>query len=183
MFSTSDRAIAADLAKRLGFYKLRAKVTIEDLIRDARGRRRMGWSPAACGRRSASSPGSAPAALGWRAIVAAQDAPELRRGYGGGLSRPPHRARRAGRRQGFPRSATTFPHEALMDQLRGVDFDKGCYVGQEVVSRMQHRGTARTRIVPARLSWRRRCRRGGRRHGRREGARQDRDRRDGTRAC
>ena len=35
-----------------------------------------------------------------------------------------------------------------MDQLHGVDFDKGCYVGQEVVSRMQHRGTARTRIVP-----------------------------------
>ncbi|MFL5221026.1 MAG: oligopeptide/dipeptide ABC transporter ATP-binding protein, partial [Microvirga sp.] len=41
-----------------------------------------------------------------------------------------------------------FPHEALMDQLNGVDFDKGCYVGQEVVSRMQHRGTARTRIMP-----------------------------------
>jgi len=36
-----------------------------------------------------------------------------------------------------------------MDRLHGVDFDKGCYVGQEVVSRMQHRGTARTRIVPA----------------------------------
>jgi folate-binding protein YgfZ len=42
----------------------------------------------------------------------------------------------------------TFPHEALFDQLNGVDFKKGCYVGQEVVSRMQHRGTARKRIVP-----------------------------------
>jgi folate-binding protein YgfZ len=40
-----------------------------------------------------------------------------------------------------------FPHETNMDHLHGVDFDKGCYVGQEVVSRMQHRGTARTRIV------------------------------------
>jgi folate-binding protein YgfZ len=40
-----------------------------------------------------------------------------------------------------------FPHEANMDRLHGVDFGKGCYVGQEVVSRMQHRGTARTRIV------------------------------------
>ncbi len=40
-----------------------------------------------------------------------------------------------------------FPHEANMDRLHGVDFDKGCYVGQEVVSRMQHRGIARTRIV------------------------------------
>jgi folate-binding protein YgfZ len=42
----------------------------------------------------------------------------------------------------------TFPHEALFDQLHGVDFDKGCFVGQEVVARMQHRGTTRKRIVP-----------------------------------
>jgi len=42
----------------------------------------------------------------------------------------------------------TFPHDALFDQLNGVDFKKGCFVGQEVVSRMQHRGTARKRIVP-----------------------------------
>ena len=43
-----------------------------------------------------------------------------------------------------------FPHETDMDQLGGVDFSKGCYVGQEVVSRMEHRGTARTRAVPVR---------------------------------
>ena len=43
-----------------------------------------------------------------------------------------------------------FPHEADMDQLGGVDFTKGCYVGQEVVSRMEHRGSARTRTVPVR---------------------------------
>jgi folate-binding protein YgfZ len=42
----------------------------------------------------------------------------------------------------------TFPHEALFDQLNGVDFAKGCFVGQEVVSRMQHRGTARKRVIP-----------------------------------
>ncbi len=35
-----------------------------------------------------------------------------------------------------------------MDQLGGVDFAKGCFVGQEVVSRIEHRGTARNRIVP-----------------------------------
>lgn len=40
-----------------------------------------------------------------------------------------------------------FPHEANLDQLHGVSFTKGCYVGQEVVSRMQHRGTARSRIM------------------------------------
>ena len=41
----------------------------------------------------------------------------------------------------------TFPHEACYDLLDGVDFSKGCYVGQEVVSRMQHRSTTRKRIV------------------------------------
>ncbi len=40
-----------------------------------------------------------------------------------------------------------FPHDVLMDKNAGVDFKKGCYVGQEVVSRMQHRGTARRRVV------------------------------------
>ena len=41
-----------------------------------------------------------------------------------------------------------FPHDANLDRLGGVDFGKGCYVGQEVVSRVHHRGTARRRIVP-----------------------------------
>jgi len=45
-------------------------------------------------------------------------------------------------------SGELFPHEACYDQFSSVDFSKGCYVGQEVVSRMQHRGTARSRLVP-----------------------------------
>ena len=45
------------------------------------------------------------------------------------------------------RLGDAFPHEALFDELNGVDFAKGCFVGQEVVSRMEHRGTARKRIV------------------------------------
>ena len=45
-------------------------------------------------------------------------------------------------------SGELFPHEACYDQFASVDFSKGCYVGQEVVSRMQHRGTARSRLVP-----------------------------------
>jgi hypothetical protein len=40
-----------------------------------------------------------------------------------------------------------FPHDLLMDKNSGVGFKKGCYIGQEVVSRMQHRSTARRRIV------------------------------------
>jgi folate-binding protein YgfZ len=40
-----------------------------------------------------------------------------------------------------------FPHDVLLDETGGVGFRKGCYVGQEVVSRMQHRGTARRRVM------------------------------------
>ncbi|MGB3831034.1 MAG: folate-binding protein YgfZ [Mesorhizobium sp.] len=40
-----------------------------------------------------------------------------------------------------------FPHDVLLDQTGGVGFQKGCYIGQEVVSRMQHRGTARRRVL------------------------------------
>lgn len=42
-----------------------------------------------------------------------------------------------------------FPHDVLLDETGGVGFRKGCYVGQEVVSRMQHRGTARRRVMIA----------------------------------
>src|SRR5665213_809740 len=44
-------------------------------------------------------------------------------------------------------SGKLFPHEANFDLLHAVDFAKGCYIGQEVVSRMQHRGLARSRIM------------------------------------
>jgi folate-binding protein YgfZ len=45
-------------------------------------------------------------------------------------------------------SGELFPHEANFDQMGAVSFSKGCYIGQEVVSRMEHRATARSRILP-----------------------------------
>ncbi len=45
-----------------------------------------------------------------------------------------------------------FPHDVLFDQNGGVGLRKGCFVGQEVVSRMQHRGTARRRLLIVRAS-------------------------------
>ena len=48
--------------------------------------------------------------------------------------------------------ATPFPHDADMDLFNGVDFAKGCYVGQEVVHDMKHRGVARKRVVRVRLA-------------------------------
>lgn len=44
-------------------------------------------------------------------------------------------------------ASTLFPHDIAMDLNDGIDAVKGCYIGQEVVSRMKHRGTARRRPV------------------------------------
>lgn len=44
-----------------------------------------------------------------------------------------------------------FPADINMDITGGVDFRKGCFVGQEVVSRMKRRGTARRRTLAARF--------------------------------
>jgi folate-binding protein YgfZ len=81
------------------------------------------------------------AGLGTRAIVAREEVP-LGSGY--------EEARYA---VGIADSAEIgsgklFPHEANFDQFGGVDFKKGCYIGQEVVSRMQHRASVRSRILP-----------------------------------
>ena len=47
-------------------------------------------------------------------------------------------------------SGELFPHEVNLDQIGGLSFEKGCFIGQEVVSRMEHRGTTRSRVLPCR---------------------------------
>ena len=91
-------------------------------------------------------------ALGWRILVPEELAPKVAALIGAELvDSAAYDAHRIA--SGVPRGGLdfmygdAFPHETNMDRLHGVDFDKGCYVGQEVVSRMQHRGTARTRTV------------------------------------
>ena len=42
----------------------------------------------------------------------------------------------------------TYPIEANLDLLNGVDFRKGCFVGQETTSRMKRRGTIKSRMLP-----------------------------------
>lgn len=138
---------AADLAKRLGFYKLRAKVGVEDLSQTVAVA--AGWDDAARPSEESALVYDDPRLpeLGWRAVVepkvADSDDPSALESYH--AHRIAHGVPEGGRDFLF---SDAFPHEALMDQLHGVDFDKGCYVGQEVVSRMQHRGSARTRLVP-----------------------------------
>lgn len=42
----------------------------------------------------------------------------------------------------------TYPIEAGFDLLHGIDFKKGCFVGQEITSRMKRRGEIRKRMLP-----------------------------------
>jgi hypothetical protein len=142
------RALVEALIERLGFYKLRAKVMVENRS-DVLGVMAI-WDGAAAG--SSCYPDPRLPQLGLRCIaapppqaVAAAAGAEL-------VDAAAYEAHRIA--LGVPAGGldfaygNAFPHEADMDQLHGVDFQKGCYVGQEVVSRMEHRGSARTRVVP-----------------------------------
>lgn len=42
----------------------------------------------------------------------------------------------------------TYPIEADFDLLNGIDFRKGCFVGQETTSRMKRRGQIKSRMLP-----------------------------------
>jgi tRNA-modifying protein YgfZ len=82
--------------------------------------------------------------------------PELgRRGYlPAGLPADPEGAYTALRiRLGVPGASDwghdkTYPIEADFDLLNGIDFQKGCFVGQETTSRMKRRGAVKTRMLP-----------------------------------
>jgi folate-binding protein YgfZ len=144
------RALAQTLADKLGFYKLRAKVSVEKLT-DSLGVL-AAWDGEFAMKPDLSFADPRNPALGWRILIPAELAPKVADLIGAELvDSTAYDAHRIA--TGVPRGGLdfmygdAFPHETNMDRLHGVDFDKGCYVGQEVVSRMQHRGTARTRTV------------------------------------
>ena len=146
----APRPLAASLATKLGFYKLRAKVVVEDLSDSLGVLAAWEGEPAMKPDLAFADPRSD--ALGWRILVPEELVPKVVGILGADLvDSDVYEAHRI--KTGVPRGGLdfmygdAFPHETNMDRLHGVDFDKGCYVGQEVVSRMQHRGTARTRIV------------------------------------
>lgn len=49
-------------------------------------------------------------------------------------------------------SDRTYPIEANFDLLNGIDFRKGCFVGQETTSRMKRRGAVKNRMLPISFS-------------------------------
>src|SRR5258707_1066692 len=150
-FLDVPKALAKSCVDRLSFYKLRAKVIVEDLSQ-------MLGIIAVWGGEAATEYGLCYRdprllALGLRVIVPPHLAAEAAADLGATLM--PAAEFEAHRiALGVPRGGLdfiygdAFPHEADMDQLNGVDFHKGCFIGQEVVSRMEHRGNVRTRIVP-----------------------------------
>jgi len=150
-FLDCPRALAPTLVQRLNFYKLRAKVIVEDLS-ETLGVLAV-WDGAGSGGAGLCYADPRLPALGRRCMISVHIAAQVAAEFGATLvEAADYEAHRIA--LGVPRGGAdfiyndAFPHEADMDQLGGVDFDKGCFVGQEVVSRMEHRGTARTRVVP-----------------------------------
>ena len=153
LFLDAPRALVNALVGKLNLYKLRSRLIVEDLsevlgvlaVWDGGGTTRIGV-PYADPRLPA---------LGLRVMLPPHRAADAAADLGALLvDASEYEAHRIA--LGIPQGGIdfsygdAFPHEADMDQLGGVDFGKGCYVGQEVVSRMEHRGIARTRAVPVR---------------------------------
>jgi folate-binding protein YgfZ len=145
----ADQAQA--LAKRLSMYKLRSDVSIA-LAGDLSVAVAWGDAPPLVSRAILyADPRSE--GLGWRMIGEPQEFDLLGIEGSEGDAYAAHRISCGVPEGGIDFAyGVAFPHEANMDLLHGVDFRKGCYIGQEVVSRVHHRGTARRRILRVNLS-------------------------------
>ncbi len=141
--------IADDFMRRLMLYRLRAKVEISKLDQDVAS---VTWRDDS----SASQTDSTDAAgdFGWVRDMRFADATVMMRpGAAPDASASPEdyaalRVAHAVAESGADfELGDAFPHDVLFDQNGGVGLKKGCFVGQEVVSRMHHRGTARRRLL------------------------------------
>jgi tRNA-modifying protein YgfZ len=149
----TGRDLAEGLVKRLRMYMLRAKVTLEDVsgLFEVAG----AWDgvPPAGDKLIVYQDPRLPA-MGFRVLVAVPPgfAPGLSAEEAEWMTADDYHAHRIA--LGVPEAGKdfaigdTFPHEADLDLLNGVSFEKGCFIGQEVVSRMRHRGKVRKRVVP-----------------------------------
>jgi len=134
--------VAEDFFKRMRMYRLRAQVEITDLSAS----HAVGWSGQnQNGEQMICHQDPRAGGFGFRTIAPVAD------GENWLDDETPFAARRIamGIAELGPDFApgVFFAHDIAMDLLGGVDFTKGCYVGQEVVSRMRHRATAGRRPV------------------------------------
>lgn len=134
--------IAADFQRRLMLYKLRAKadIAVQDqaIVSAAWGTDPVASQTDSSWLRDTRFPGQTVfrvygEVMGNAARVAAWDKLRIETGIA-----------ESGSDYGL---SDAFPHDVLLDQLDGIGMRKGCYIGQEVVSRMHHRGTARRRVL------------------------------------
>jgi folate-binding protein YgfZ len=128
-----NAARAGDLIRQLQLYRLRAKVEIGP-IADGQG----AWAGP---QGAAADPRRPELGARWLAPGAPASAePEAYRTHRIALGVPDlaHDGR----------EAESFALEALFEELNGVDFQKGCFVGQENVSRMKRRATTRRKYCP-----------------------------------
>ena len=126
-----------DLIKRLTLYRLRAKVAIE-AVEGAPVSRWGGTDPGPGWLSDPRLP-----ALGWRRYGEAIHTAD---------QQGDHDAHRVALGVVDPArdapEGDLYPIEANLDLLNGVDFKKGCFVGQETTSRMKRRGQIKSRVVP-----------------------------------
>ncbi len=132
-----DATRAAGLQRLLGLYKLRSQITLED-VSDQKALV-AGYDQFDGARADPRLP-----VLGWRGIVSRQEALSLPDGAAAYDARRielgvPDLARDAAAEE-------VFALESLLEELNGVDFQKGCFIGQENVSRMKRRATTRKKF-------------------------------------
>ncbi|WOJ90033.1 folate-binding protein [Methylocapsa polymorpha] len=139
------REQTADLAKRVTFHKMRAKITIADRS-DVLGVAAIWGGDAPAGIEGVVTRDMRAPDMGLRVIGPRASLSGL-----GTANEAAYEAHRVA--QGVPKGGVdftygdTFIHDVNLDYLHGVDFKKGCYVGQEVVARVHFRNSARKRIV------------------------------------
>lgn len=160
----------ADLARRLSVYRLRSKVTITDRSGELAIAAVFGNGAARhVGLAEAAAPGAAIPLAGGVAFMdprlaeagvrvllprngadAVLESTGLRR-----ASRDDYERLRIG--LGLPDGSRDMPVERALllecgfDELHGIDWDKGCYLGQELTARTKYRGLVKRRLVPARI--------------------------------
>jgi tRNA-modifying protein YgfZ len=147
----AGRDLADGLVRRLKMYMLRAKVEAEDVSGAFEVAAAWGGTPPAEGNRIVYGDPRL-ADMGCRVLAPVPPGFGADRGDVEWVTAEAYHAHRIA--LGVPEAGKdfaigdTFPHEADLDLLNGVSFAKGCFIGQEVVSRMKHRGSVRKRVVP-----------------------------------
>ncbi len=137
----APRDAIPDLIKRLGRFRLRSKVTLAD--RSADFAVHAAWNGSATIADAITAPDPRLDAAGTR-ILARTKLPDT-------LDATAYLAHRLA--LGLPDHADLEPEKTLLmeagfGELHGIDWDKGCYMGQELTARTRYRGLVKRRLVP-----------------------------------